>query len=147
MEIIKKNLVALLIVLVLLVAVLIRSTGINHFKSDAKSHAEASMLQTNTISKEKLGSLEGDKLVVNLDGDHPKEMITIPADSILMKNHLNKILKHNGPVVIYSTEPAKSARIWMVLSQMGRKNFYILTDNPGNETLNYKFLPDSLSTE
>jgi hypothetical protein len=146
MEIIKKNLVVIVIVLTLLVLVLIRSTGLNHFKSDAKSHAEASMMKTNTISAEKFGLLQGDKLLINLGGEikNPaKSELRISPDSILIKDYLSSILKHDGPVVLYSSEPAIAARIWMLLSQMGCKDIFILA-NSDNETLKYKFHPDTL---
>ncbi len=149
MEIIKKNLVVIFIVLTLLVMILIRSTGI-HFMTDAKSHALATLNQSNTITVEKFESLEGDKLFVNLGGDinnsdlHAKEMMNVSPDSILIKSHLNAIMKYDGTVVLYSSEPAVSARIWMLLSQLGRKNIFIFT-NADNEILKYKFHPDSLS--
>jgi hypothetical protein len=148
MEVIKKNLVVIFIVLTLLVLILIRATGMNHFKSDAKSHAEASMMQTNTITSEKFVALQGNKLLINLGGDTndsngiPVERINVSPDSILIKSHLNAIMKHKGPVVLYSSEPAMAARIWMLLSQMGRKDIFILS-NTDDETLKYKFHPDT----
>jgi hypothetical protein len=148
MDIIKKNLVVIFIILTLLVLILIRSTGMNHFKSDAKSHAEASMMQTNTITSEKFVALQGNKLLINLGGDTndsngiPVERINVSPDSILIKSHLNAIMKHKGPVVLYSSEPAMSARIWMLLSQMGRKDIFILS-NTDDETLKYKLHPDT----
>jgi hypothetical protein len=62
----------------------------------------------------------------------------------LNKNNFSLIGKHNGPVLLYSADPGLSARIWMLLSQMGRRNIYILTDSTDNEILKYKFRPDSL---
>jgi hypothetical protein len=148
MEIIKKNLVVIVIVLILLVLILFRSIGLNHFKTDAKSYAEASLLQSNILTPEKLKSLQGDKLLINLDIDSPNELtneaIRVSPDSILVKSHINTIMKHDGPVVVWSSEPALSARIWMLLSQLGRKDIFILS-NSDNETLNYKFQRDSLS--
>jgi len=72
------------------------------------------------------------------------ELRNIPPDSILNKNHSTQIMKHDGPVLLYSSDPGLSARIWMLLSQMGRRNIYILTDSTDNEVLKYKFRPDSL---
>jgi hypothetical protein len=149
MEIIKKNLVSILIVLTLLILVLIRSTG-THFRSDAKGIAESSMMKSNTITPEKFGSLGGNMLFVNLGGDissfheTAKERINVSPDSILMKTHVNKIMKYDGPVVLFSSEPAIAARIWMLLSQMGRKNIFIL-ESTDNEVLKYNFQHDTLS--
>ena len=149
MEIIKKNLVVIVIVLILMVLILFRSTGLNHFKTDAKSHAEASILQTNILTQEKFKSLQGDKLLINLDINRNDELTTesirVSPDSILLKSHINTIMKHIGPVVIWSSEPALSARVWMLLSQMGRKNLYILPETSDNEILQFKFQSDSLS--
>jgi 3-mercaptopyruvate sulfurtransferase SseA len=69
----------------------------------------------------------------------------IPADSILSKKYLNTIRKHNGPVILFSSEMAVSARIWMLLSQMGCKNIYILTNNTDNEVFKSKFRPDTVT--
>ena len=79
----------------------------------------------------------------------PEDKITgdlrnIPADSILSKKIIKSILKHNGPVLIYSSQSSLSARIWMVLSQIGCKEIYILTSGTENEIPGYKFQPDSI---
>lgn len=172
MEIIKKNLVVIVIVLILLILVLMRSIGLNHFKSDAKSMAEPSVKQSNMITGDKVSSLTGEKLFINLGGDLSNELeaikislsggkllinlggdlnneveaIRISPDSILIKNNISSIMKHDGPVILCSSEPAISARIWMLLSQMGRKNIFILTNASDNEILKYKFVKDSPST-
>lgn len=149
MEIIKKNLVVVFIVLTLLILILIRATGLNHFSGDAKSHAEASMMRTNTITYEKFGSLEGDKLLIDLSGSgiegFQKVVYKIAPYSILGKDQLNTILKHDGPVVLFSSEPAVASRIWMLLSQMGRENLFILGNTVDDEVLKYKFQNDTIS--
>jgi len=38
-----------------------------------------------------------------------------------------------GPVILYSNDISVSARVWMVLSQTGIKNIYILDTSVGNE--------------
>jgi 3-mercaptopyruvate sulfurtransferase SseA len=152
MEVIKKNIVLICGLLVLIVLILIRSTGVNHFKSDARKWAEPSVKQTNTITKEQLGTLQGQKLIINLNKQtSPTDAIAngarnIPSDSILYKKYLNFIIKHNGPIVLFSDEKGESARIWMLLSQMGRHDIYILIDSSANEVLKYKFIPDTVSS-
>ncbi len=149
MEIIKKNLVVIVLVLVLLVLILIRSTGVNHFKSNAKSLAEPSVIQSNMITYDKVSTLAGEKLFINMSGDMKNaqefKAINISPDSILIKKYFNPIMKHDGPVILYSSEPGISARIWMLLSQMGRTSIFILANSSDNEILKYKFVPDSLS--
>ena len=150
MNLINKYKVVIAVVLPILILVLIREFGTNHFKSNAKRWAEPSVTRSNIISGEQHGTLSGENLIINLNEDFRavKEFTTyavnIPADSILSKKNFNIIRNHDGPVVLFSTETAVSARIWMVLSQMGYKNIYILTNDSGNEVFKYKFRSDTL---
>lgn len=150
MELLKNYKVVISVVLIVLVLVVIRSAGINHFKSDAKKWAEPSFNKSNAITPDQVKLLKGDDLVINLDKDLtftgaiPGDLQNISADSILSKKHLNTILKHEGPVLLLSSDPGLSARIWMVLSQMGCKNIYILTSSTDNEVLKYKFHPENI---
>lgn len=150
MELLKNFKTVIAVVLIVLVLVVIRATGVNHFKNDARKWAGPSLMHSNIITPEQVASLKGNKLTINLDNKMiPDEKITgdlrnIPADSILNKNIIKPILKHNGPVLVYSDQPALSARIWMVLSQMGCREIYILAKEPGNEIPKFKFLPDSM---
>ena len=149
-EIIKKNKEVIIIILILLVLIVVRSTGRNHFKNDLTKWAESSIRQSDIIVTEKLGLPDGKILVINMDKDISRlkknnyELWNIPADSILIINYLNPIMKHDGPVLLFSSNPGVSARVWMLLSQMGRKKLYILSDKADNEVLKYKFKPDSL---
>ena len=127
-------------VLPILILVLIRSFGSNHFRIDAGRWAEPSVKQSNIILSQQIGSLPGEKLIINLDKENSRNneftgsSIHIPSDSVLNRNNLKTIRKHKGPVLLYSSETAVSARIWMILSQMGYKNIYILTDNADQES-------------
>jgi hypothetical protein len=132
------------VVLPIAVLVLVRSFGINHFRNDAKKWAEPSVVQSNLILREQLGKFPGEKLIINLDNKNSEnseisgKVLMIPADSILSKNILNTIRKHKGPVLLYSSETGVSAKLWMVLSQMGYQKIYILTEDTDNEVFNYK---------
>ena len=83
--------------------------------------------------------------VSDADNITDNEVISILPDAILNKDNLNKINKFNGKIFLTSPDQALSARIWMVLSQMGIKNLYILTNDNDNETFKNKFRPDSLT--
>jgi hypothetical protein len=150
MELLKSYKVVITVVLIVVVLVLIRATGLNHFKNNARKWAEPSLTHSNIITPEQVASFKGNTLTINLDNKMiPGEKTTgdlrnIPAESILNKNIIKSILKHNGPVLIYSSQPGLSARIWMLLSQMGCREIYILTKEPGNELPLFKFQPDSM---
>ena len=66
MEFINRYKVVIAVVLPVLILVLIRSFGANHFKSDPKKWAEPSVMRTNIITPEQAGILSGNKLFINL---------------------------------------------------------------------------------
>ena len=150
MEFIKNNKVVIIVVLIVLFLVVVRSTGINHFRNDAKKLAETSFSQANTINPEQGKHLKGKTLIINLDKNEkiPLEiqgdLKNIPADSILSRKNIKSIINHDGQVLLYSSEKGLSARVWMILSQMGCKNLFILTSDTANEVFKYKFRPDSM---
>ena len=147
----KKYKEVIAVVLIVLILVLIRSLGTNHFKNDAKKWAGPSVRGGNVINPEMSRTLTGEKLIINLDKDKigiPEltgDIQNIPADLVLSNKYFRIIGKHYGPVLLYSAETEVSVRIWMVLSQMGCSNIYILTKNTDNEVFKYKFRPDSLT--
>ena len=128
MNLIKKYKVVFAIVLPVLILVLIRSLSINHFKSDAKKWAVPSVLASNIVTEDKIETLPGEKIIIKLGkelnvhyaGAYPE--LQISADSILERKNLKIISKHSGPVLLFSSEYAISARVWMILSQLGFKN-------------------------
>lgn len=151
MEIIKNNKVVIAIVVTILILVIIRSIGVNHFRNDAKRWAGPSVKGANIINPEMYRSLTGEKLIINLDKDKTGiselsgNVQNIPADLVLSNKYFRIIGKHDGPVLLYSADTEVSVRIWMLLSQMGCSNIYILTKNTDNEVFKYKFRPDSLT--
>ena len=150
-EVIKKNWEVIVIVLILLVLILVRSTGKNHFKNDDKKWAQSSISKSDIIISEKLRLPDGKNLLINLDKDTSKltknnsDLLNISPDSVFSKKYFNTIMKHDGPVLLFSSNSGVSARVWMLLCQMGRKKLYIFSDKADNEVLKYKFKPDSIS--
>jgi hypothetical protein len=150
MKLIREFRLVIAVIVPLLIFVLIRSSGVSHFKNDAKKWAEPSIDKSNIISIVQAGSLKGKILTICLDKDANQinrlsgDFRNISPESLMNKNHVSLIMKHDGPVLVYSSDQGLSARIWMLLSQMGCRSIYILTDSPDNEVLKYKFRPDSL---
>jgi hypothetical protein len=150
MEIMNRYKVIIAVVLPVLILVLFRSFGTNHFKNDFRKWAEPSLTRTNIITIEQAPSLTGNRLLICLDTNVigltslAQESQNVPPDSILTKKYFNIIRKHSGPVLLYSSGNDVSGRIWMVLSQMGCTNIYILTSNTDNEVFKNKFRPDTL---
>ena len=151
MELIKKYRLVIIVVLPILILVLIRSSGLNHFKNDAKKWAEPSVKQSNIITIEQVVSPSGKNLIINIDKEVSQiskltaDVQNIQADSVLSKKHVSMIMSHDGPVLLFSSDPGLSAKIWMILSQLGCRNIYIFTNSADNEVLKYKFRPDTLN--
>jgi hypothetical protein len=99
---------------------------------------------------EQVVSPSGKNLIINLDKEVSQiskltgDVQNIQADSILSKKHVNLIMSHDVPVLLFSLDPGLSAKIWMILSQLGCRNIYILTNSADNEVFKYKFRPDTL---
>jgi hypothetical protein len=132
MKVLKQYGIVLLIIVTMVTAVFIKSFSRNTFRYDAVKRAEPSVHKANILSSEQLRQLPGDILWIDMDGaentatDPNRNTIKIPADSILSKPYIKLIFKHDGNIVLKSDDQYKSAGIWMVLSQMGIKNVYIL---------------------
>lgn len=149
MSLLKNFRTPLIIVIITILVITYRLISPGGFRPDAKKWAEPSFTGSNVVSREAAIALPGTKLVVLLD---PAEEDGLKADpsvvmlhpgSVLSKNDIKTIKNHEGPVLLLSTEPALSARTWMVLAQRGMKNLYII-NNQNDEILKYKFRPDSI---
>ena len=151
MDFLKKNKLILFIVIPVAILVIIRAFSTNHFRSDASKLAEPSFTGSNLVSPEKLLQMEGEILLVNLGkmtkriSDQEIRTLTIPADSILLKENLRILRNHEGPLLLSSQEDAISVRIWMLLSQMGFRELYILTEKPDPEVFKYEFRPGDVA--
>jgi hypothetical protein len=150
MRIIKEYKIVLMVVVPILILVLLRTIESVHFKPDAKKWAEPSVSRSNIITSEQLSSLSGEKLIINLIDEANTEKyvsdyeLSIRTDSILKKTYLKKIRNHNGPVLLFSSDPAVTARIWMILRQLGISQLFILTKDSDNEVSKNQFRPDSI---
>jgi len=149
MELLKKYKIILLIVIPVIILVLIRAFSTNHFMNDARKLAEPSYTGANIITPEKLSQLPGEKLLVIL-GKETKSItfqtdkrITISTDSIMVKENLRTLKNHEGLVLLWSSDNAVTVRIWMLLSQMGIRKLYILSEVSEPEVLKYEFRPDT----
>jgi hypothetical protein len=152
MEFVKKYKVVLLIVLPVLILVLFRAFSSNHFQNDANKWAELSLKSSNIITLNKINSMPGKFLLINLDtiqntNDKIGNSLSIKPGSILERENLKTIRSFKGAVLLSSSRPDVSARIWMILSQMGMRNLYILTSDSDNEVFKNKFQPDTIRPE
>lgn len=150
MHILKKYQLLFIIVIVTAALVLFKALTNSGFKSDAGKWAAASFSGENIISREQLKDLSGNILAIDLSENGgniaklPEGAVSFPPKSVMDDRIRRMIHQHNGPVVLYADDLAVSAKIWMLLSQTGQTQLYVLTDSMDNETIKYKFRPDTL---
>jgi len=139
MKFMKQYRFVIIIFLVLVVLVLFRSFSGNSFRYDAARWAEPSAMGSNLLTVDQLSTLTGEIMLLNmgseadLPGSLQDEAVNVSPESVTDKNTMKLIRKHRGPVLLLSDDGSVSARVWMVLSEMGMKNVYIL-QIPGSET-------------
>jgi hypothetical protein len=150
MKIIRPFLVVILIVFPVGILVLIRSMAPGNFKPDANKRAGASFTTANILNREQVAGLAGKSLFVKLDANNTDGQINSSSDTLFLavghlleKPGLKVIHSHRGPVILVSKDPAISAKAWMILSQMGYRDLYVLSEEETNEVLKYKFRPDT----
>ena len=151
MKILKKYIIVIAIALPALLLITFKTFNASGFKYDAKRWSMPSFSCSNLMNTSDTGSLQGEKLLIILDkataGKFDKSALTmmIPPNAILKRQYLKLMREHKGPILLFSADPALSARIWMIISQTGVKNIYILTNDRDNEIFKYKFRPDTLA--
>jgi hypothetical protein len=150
MNLIRKYKVFIIVILPVLLLVMIRLLSAGYIITDPAKRALPSLNGSNIVTSEQAVLLPGEKLLISLDGSKPETPSDIKAASginsmnIADRKNLEIIRDHKGSLLLFSSDPALSARIWMMLTLMGLKNIYIMTDSINNEVFKYKFQPDSL---
>jgi hypothetical protein len=126
------------IILLAVILVLIRTYGHN-FRYDAVRWAEPSVQGTNILTKDQIADMNSDVLLISLGNEAPAieklqdKILKLNPETILEKTNLSLIRKNKGPVILFSEDDSVSARVWMVLSEMGIRNIFILQDESNNE--------------
>jgi hypothetical protein len=131
MKFIKRYWLVLSITLLAVILVMIRTYSHN-FRYDAVRWAEPSALRSNIITEDQIPGMSSHLLLITLGSEAPEieqlqdKTVRLDTESVLEKNNLSLIRKNKGPVILYSDDNSVSARVWMVLSEMGIKNLFIL---------------------
>ena len=135
MKFLQQNWLILTIVALVVAMVLIRSFSGNRFRYDAVRWAASSADGSNLTDWNQLAGMTGQVLLINLGGtaevpgQYKDRTVMIQPESVTEKGNLKVIRKNKGPVILWSGDASVAARVWMVLSEMGIKNLYILSDH------------------
>lgn len=134
MKFLKQNWLIPALLALVVALVLIRSFRSDSFRYDAVRWAVSSTDESNLISGDLLVQAGEPVLLISLGSTAEvpvqvkEKSVMIPPGSILEKENMRMIRRNKGPVILWSDDLSVSARVWMVLSEMGIKNLYILSD-------------------
>jgi hypothetical protein len=149
MKHLRPYLLVILAILPVVILVLIRAWAPGGFKPDAHKLAEASFTGANLLNKEEVAAFTAKPLIVKFVGDGAgqkdpfPDTLFIEASRLLDNENLKAIHGHKGPVLLVSDDPSVSAKAWMILSQMGYRDLFVMADKDSTEVLKYKFRPDT----
>ena len=133
MKLLKRNWLILTIMVLVAAMVLVRSVRQNSFRYDAVRWAASSADGSNLISPDQIALAGEQVLLISLGNmtevpaQFKEQTVMISPGEILGKEKLKLIRKNRGPVILSSDDPSVSARVWMVLSEMGIKNLFVLS--------------------
>lgn len=131
MKFLRQFWLVLSITLLAVILVMIRTYSHN-FRYDAVRWAEPSAVRSNILTEDQISGMSSDILLITLGNIAPAieqlqdKILKLNPESILEKTNLSLIRKNKGPVILFSDDNSVSARVWMVLSEMGIKNIFIL---------------------
>jgi hypothetical protein len=149
MRIVKQYWLVFSIFLLVSLLVLIRTFSQKNFRYDAVKWAEPSAIGSNILTEDQVSELNGKKLLVSLGNEASVSKqfqditLRMSPESILDKENFNRIRRNKGPVILSSDYSSVSAKTWMVLSEMGLKNIYVLSNRSDYEIRETKFRTDS----
>lgn len=136
MKTLKKYRYILVAVIVLSVLTAVRALNPAIFRYDAVKWAATSVAGENMITADRLASAGDGILLVKLDADCKAPEITgaaiLTADprDLLSGVNIKRIRQNKGPVVLCSGDASVSARVWMILSETGIRDLYVLKKDP-----------------
>jgi len=132
MKFIKQYWLVFSIFLLVTLLVLVRTFNQKSFRYDAVKRAAPSALGSNIMTEDQVGTLNGEKLIIALGNNETvsnrfqKITLRMETESVLERANLNLLRRNKGTIILYSDESSVSAKVWMVLSEMGLKNVFIL---------------------
>ena len=146
MEKIKSLKIVLLVLFVVAILVIVRTTNKNRFKQDAQNAVETVVSDNLLVTTNDLKKNENQYLVVVLDETESlpyKNSLKINFDKLLEDSSLQKLKETKSKILLASTDNSKAVKAWVILNQLAYKNVFVLTSEENPEVLKYKFQPDT----
>lgn len=147
MEQFKKIKFVLLILFVVLILVIIRTTGKNHFRQDAQNAVETVTSNNFSVSLKDFKVAENQFLVVDLNESGSVQFensMKVPFEKLLDENILQKLKETDNKILLVSDNNSVALKAFIILNQLDFDNVFVLSDEENQEVLKYEFQPDSV---
>ncbi len=145
-----KNLRLIIIVLaVILVLVIIRTSNKNLFKQDPEFAINVATKSINAVSAADLKKLSAQYILVDLDNPDNynssqfEHSVNIPFEQLLEKTNRKVLDETKGEIVLFSEDVSTASKAWVILNQLDFQDVLILQTSENIEVFNYKFQPDT----
>lgn len=142
MKKLKEIKIVLLIFLVVFVLVIVKSTGENRFKQDAKNVIETVENNNFSISMNDFVGSENQFLVVDLNESGSvlfENSIKVPFEKLIDETILEKLKETENKILLMSDDHSDAIKAWVILNQLDFKNVFVLSDEENTEDLKYEF--------
>lgn len=144
-----KYLLPIVIILTIGLATVILVSGNSSFKQNAGKLASKQDIDSVFLDTELVDNSSDEYFLLSLDNsiliDNLKFSGTLSAgiESLSDKAVLKELKSVKGKILI-SGNPSVTSRAWIILSQLGFSNIFILTSDSKPEVLKYEFRSDTL---
>jgi hypothetical protein len=138
-----------LIITIILILVIARTSNKNLFKQEAQFAIDVATKSINSISSPELKKLSPQYLVVdlntadNFNSSQFQNSINIPFKTLLNKENRKILDNAKGEIVLYSKDISTLSKAWVILNQLNFSDVLILNLDKTQEVFKYKFQPDT----
>ena len=139
----------ILIITIILILIIARTSNKNLFKQDAQFAIDVATKSINSISVADLKKLSPQYVVVDLNAADNynstqfQNSINIPFENLLNKGNRKFLDKAKGEIVLFSKDVSTTSKAWVILNQLNFKDVLILNLDENREVFKYKFQPDT----
>jgi len=138
--------IVLLALLVVLVLVIVKTTGKNRFKQDAQNVIEAVKSNNFQVTMNDLKGTENQYFIVDLTESGSAQFensVKIPFKKLLEETTLQKLKEIENKILLVSDDNSVAVKAWVILNQLDFKNVYVLSEEGNPEVLKFEFKPDN----
>jgi hypothetical protein len=139
----------ILIITIILILVIARTSNKNLFKQDAQFAIDVATKSITSVSVDELKKLSPQYVVIDLNtaesynSSQFQSSINIPFETLLNKKNRKILDDTKGEIVLFSEDISTASKAWVILNQLNFNDVLILNLDKTQEVFKYKFQPDT----